>query len=85
MIINENENYVRTSKTTFEFDNIIENENDIAMCMNRKKLYLDLVELYNYRRELYKYENRSEIPVEEIINKLDDIVLTDFVHLVGID
>lgn len=32
----------------------------------------------DYRRELYKCEQRNEIPVEEIINKLDDIILTDF-------
>ena len=52
------------------------------MIVNRIKLYRDLLELSNYRRELYKYEERSEIPVEELINKLDDLILNDFTSLI---
>ena len=82
MIINDNEKYVSTKKVTFEFDDIQENQLDIKMIVNRIKLYRDLLELSNYRRELYKYEERSEIPVEELINKLDDLILNDFTSLI---
>lgn len=82
MIIDDNEKYVSTKKVTFEFDDISENQIDIKMIVNRIKLYKDLLELSNYRRELYKYEERSEIPVEELINKLDDLILNDFTSLI---
>lgn len=78
MIINSNEKYVTIGKTIFEFDNVSENNIDLKMIIHRNELYYDLSKLDDYRRELYKYEQRSEIPVEEIINKLDDIILTDF-------
>lgn len=76
------EKYVSIKKMTFEFDDISENQIDIKMIVNRIKLYRDLLELSNYRRELYKYEERSEIPVEELINKLDDLILNDFTSLI---
>ena len=78
MIINSNEKYVTIGKTIFEFDNVPENNIDLKMIIHRNELYYDLSKLDDYRRELYKYEQRSEIPVDEIINKLDDIILTDF-------
>lgn len=78
MIINSYEKYVTIGKTIFEFDNVPENNIDLKMIIHRNELYYDLSKLDDYRRELYKYEQRSEIPVEEIINKLDDIILTDF-------
>ena len=78
MIINSNEKYVTIGKTIFEFDNVPENNIDLKMIIHRNELYYDLSKLDDYCRELYKYEQRSEIPVEEIINKLDDIILTDF-------
>lgn len=78
MIISENEKYMSTGKTIFEFENVPENNIDLNMIIHRNKLYLDLIKLDDYRRELYKYEQRSEIPVDEIINKLDEIILIDF-------
>ena len=77
-MIDENEKYVSTGKTIFEFENVPENNIDLNMIIHRNKLYLDLIKLDDYRRELYKYEQRSEIPVDEIINKLDEIILIDF-------
>ena len=82
MIIDDNEKYVSIKKITFGFDDIQENQIDIKMIVNRIKLYRDLLELANYRRNLYKYEERSEIPVEELINKLDDLILNDFTSLI---
>lgn len=78
MMIDENEKYMSTGKTIFEFENVPENNIDLNMIIHRNKLYLDLIKLDDYRRELYKYEQRSEIPVDEIINKLDEIILIDF-------
>ena len=78
MIINNDEKYMSTGKTIFEFENVPENNIDLNMIIYRNKLYLDLIKLDDYRRELYKYEQRSEIPVDEIINKLDEIILIDF-------
>lgn len=77
-MIDENEKYMSTGKTIFEFENVPENNIDLNMIIHRNKLYLDLIKLDDYRRELYKYEQRSEIPVDEIINKLDEIILIDF-------
>ena len=78
MIINNDEKYMSTGKTIFEFENVPENNIDLNMIIHRNKLYLNLIKLDDYRRELYKYEQRSEIPVDEIINKLDEIILIDF-------
>ena len=78
MIINNDEKYMSIGKTIFEFENIPENNIDLKMIVHRNELYLDLIKLDDYRRKLYKYEQRSEIPVDEIINKLDEIILTDF-------
>lgn len=77
-MIDENEKYMSTGKTIFEFENIPENNIDLKMIVHRNELYLDLIKLDDYRRKLYKYEQRSEIPVDEIINNLDEIILTDF-------
>lgn len=60
-------------KVNFEFD-AIEEQNDIALCTNRYKLASMLSEISNYRRSLYKYEEREQIPTEEIINKLDGLL-----------
>lgn len=78
MIINNDEKYASIGKTIFEFENVPENNIDLNMIIHRNKLYLDLIKLDDYRRELYKYEQRSEIPVDEIINKLDEIILINF-------
>lgn len=60
-------------KVNFEFD-AIEEQNDIVLCTNRYKLASMLSEISNYRRSLYKYEEREQIPTEEIINKLDGLL-----------
>ena len=82
MNIDKDENYVTIGKTIFEFDNVPENDLDIKMIVNRYKLYADMDELACYRRELYKYDERENIPKEEIIRKLDEIILNDFNNLI---
>lgn len=69
-------------KVNFEFD-AIEEQNDIALCTNRYKLASMLSEISNYRRTLYKYEERKQIPVDEIVNKLDDL-LNDWYYIENI-
>lgn len=78
MIIDKDDQYVTTGKTIFEFDNIPENKIDLRLIINRHELYNDLLKLAEYRRELDKYESRELIPTEEIINRLDDIILYNF-------
>ncbi len=78
MIIDKDDQYVTTGKTIFEFDNIPENKIDLRLIINRHELYNDLLKLSEYRRELDKYESRELIPTEEIINRLDDIILYNF-------
>lgn len=66
-------------KVKFEFDTI-EEQNDIALCTNRYKLALMLSNISDYRRTLYKWEEREQIPTEEIVNKLDDL-LSDWYYI----
>ena len=82
MYIDNDEKYVTIGKTIFEFDNVPENDLEIKMIVNRCKLYADMDELANYRRRLDKYEEREEIPTEEIIQNLDNIILKDFYSLI---
>ena len=82
MYIDNDEKYVTIGKTIFEFDNVPENDLEIKMIVNRCKLYADMDELANYRRRLDKYEERKEIPTEEIIQNLDNIILKDFYNLI---
>ncbi|WP_304393104.1 hypothetical protein [uncultured Clostridium sp.] len=66
-------------KVKFEFD-AIEEQNDIALCTNRYKLASMLSNISDYRRTLYKWEEREQIPTEEIVNKLDDL-LSDWYYI----
>lgn len=66
-------------KVNFEF-NAIDEQYDIALCTNRYKLASMLEEISNYRRNLYKYEEREQIPTEEIVNKLDNM-LNDWYYI----
>lgn len=63
------------AKVTFEFDDIEEN-GEILLTVNRKNLASTLYDISQYRRKLYKYENRENIPTQEIIDKLDNLLDT---------
>lgn len=63
------------AKVTFEFDDIEEN-GEILLTANRKNLASMLYDIGQYRRELYKYESRENIPTQEIIDKLDNLLDT---------
>ena len=67
------------AKVTFEFDDREEHD-EVLTIANRFVLKGMLYDLAEYRRHLYKYENRGEIPVNEIIDKLDTI-LKDWYNL----
>lgn len=60
-------------KVKFEFDTAEEN-NDIELCANRYKLAQMLYDIQDYIRNLNKYEERNEIPVEEISEKLSTMI-----------
>lgn len=66
------------NKVTFEFYDDIENHVNIRLIIHRRQIYYNMNELNEYRRSLDKYETRDEIPVEEIIRKLDEIILNDY-------
>lgn len=57
-------------KATIEID-LDKYPQELKMFINRDKFYALLQELKDYRRTLYKYEERANIPVEEIIDKID--------------
>ena len=57
-------------KATIEID-LDKYPQELKMFINRDKFYGLLQELKDYRRTLYKYEERDVIPVEEIIDKID--------------
>ncbi|HIU11967.1 MAG TPA: hypothetical protein IAB65_04615 [Candidatus Onthocola stercorigallinarum] len=82
MYIDNDEKYVTIGKTIFEFDNVPENDLEIKMIVNRYKIYADMDELACYRNQLYEDDLRKEIPKEEIIKKLDEIILNDFNNLI---
>ena len=82
MYIDNDEKYVTIGKTIFEFDNVPENDLEIKMIVNRYKIYADMDELACYRNQLYVAGSRKEIPKEEIIKKLDEIILNDFNNLI---
>ena len=82
MYIDNDEKYVTIGKTIFEFDNVPENYLEIKMIVNRYKIYADMDELACYRNQLYEADSRKEIPKEEIIKKLDEIILNDFNNLI---
>ena len=57
-------------KATIEID-LDKYPQELKMIVNRNKFYWLLQDLKDYRRTLYKYEERENIPVEEIIDKID--------------
>lgn len=67
MIIKEG---VLRMKATIEID-LDKYPRELKMIVNRNKFYWLLQDLKDYRRTLSKYEERENIPVEEIIDKID--------------
>ena len=57
-------------KATIEID-LDKYPRELKMIVNRNKFYWLLQDLKDYRRTLSKYEERENIPVEEIIDKID--------------
>lgn len=60
------------SKVTFEFNE--EEQHDVDLCNNRYKMACMLDEIQNYIRQLNKYEERAEIPTQEIVDKLTTLI-----------
>lgn len=57
------------AKAIFEFDTI-DDAHEISMCANLREISLILDNINNYARNLDKYEERENIPTEEIVDKL---------------
>lgn len=58
------------AKVTYEYDENEERDKIISIA-HIDDLKSMLYEIANYRRHLYKYETRGEIPVNEVIEELD--------------
>lgn len=61
------------SKVKFEFD-AKKDLYDIALCTHRVELGIMLQDVQDYIRNLDKYEDRTEIPAEEVSRKLYNII-----------
>lgn len=60
-------------KVTFEFDEA-EERYDVSLCVNRYKMAYMLDEIRDYARTLRKYEEREQLPTEEVETKLSNII-----------
>ena len=69
------------NKVTFEFNDCEENTLDIKLIVHRKKIYNNMYELSEYCRRLNKYENRDAIPIGELVNNINEIILNDYYNL----
>jgi CRISPR/Cas system CSM-associated protein Csm2 small subunit len=54
--------------------NLPEEQEELDMTMKAGEYHCMLHDLYTYRRELYKYDERDTIPKEELIERLDQIL-----------
>lgn len=61
------------AKVTYTLDDV-EDDYDMKLITNRREMAYMLDEIRNYIRNLNKYEERNEIPTEEISNKLSNII-----------
>jgi len=64
-------------KVIYEYDGN-EEYSDVLSLAHIADFKSMLYELANYRRHLYKYETRGEIPVNEVIEELDKRLETWF-------
>lgn len=69
------------NKVMFEFNDCEENTLDIKLIVHRRQIYNSMYELSEYCRKLKKYENRDAIPIEELVNKINEIILNDYYNL----
>jgi hypothetical protein len=60
-------------KVTYDF-NLPEEQDDFDIYNNSMKYYLALCDLQQIFREWLKYEERESIPVDEIIEKFDEVL-----------
>lgn len=65
------------AKVRFEFND--EESNNVILCVSRHTLANMLEEINTYRRNLTKYEERNEIPTQEIIDNLENILQPWFI------
>lgn len=69
------------NKVMFEFNDCEENTLDIKLIVHRRQIYNSMYELSEYCRKLKKYENRDAIPIEELVDKINEIILNDYYNL----
>ena len=69
------------NKVMFEFNDCEENTLDIKLIVHRRQIYNSMYELSEYCRKLKKYKNRDAIPIEELVDKINEIILNDYYNL----
>ena len=69
------------NKVMFEFNDCEGNTLDIKLIVHRRQIYNSMYELSEYCRKLKKYENRDAIPIEELVDKINEIILNDYYNL----
>jgi hypothetical protein len=60
-------------KTLLVF-NLPDDQLDLELAQNARRYQSALWEINNYRRVLSKFEERAEIPTQEVINKLLELL-----------
>lgn len=69
------------NKVMFEFNDCEENTLDIKLIVHRRQIYNSMYELSEYCRKLRKYEDRDAIPIEELVENINEIILNDYYNL----
>ena len=70
-------------KITYEFDTCSENydHHELITYQNAQKMLSTLSDITNQLRQWYKYDERGSIPVDEIYDKIWDIINDNNVSL----
>ncbi len=68
----------KVAKIIFEFDKF-EDKEDIQLVMKSGDYYSMLFEIAQYTRSLDKYEERTSLPTEEVIDKIREL-MSDFTY-----
>lgn len=61
----------------FDLSDIDGDKYDFHLTLKSWKMASMLEEIRNFRRHLYKYEARDNIPVSELIDKLNELLTED--------
>lgn len=61
------------TKMLYKF-NLPEEQKELDILISNNKLYSLYWDLMNYHRQLYKYDEREQIPMDEVIAKIECLI-----------